>query len=115
MPVHRERRPHERARPSPSEESRGALSGGQFPTAHALLSNPFMIGRKGAAALATTIFLSALLVAGCTGGQEGKAAEEQQPRKNPITGTEAASGKPGACCAVSPVRLLLRSSSSQYT
>ena len=50
-----------------------------------------MRGRTGATAtLAAVTLLSALLLAGCTGGQEGKAAEEQQPKKNPITGTEAA-------------------------
>lgn len=32
---------------------------------------------------------AALLLAGCTGGQEGTAAEEQQPKKNPITTTAA--------------------------
>jgi len=49
-------------------------------TAHQLL-NFSLMGRFAAAA-----FLSAaLLLAGCTGGQEGTAAEEQQPKKNPIT------------------------------
>jgi len=37
--------------------------------------------RSGAAALALS---TALLVSACTGGQEGTAAEEQQPKKNPI-------------------------------
>ena len=66
-----------------------------------------MTGQRGAAALAATILLSVLLLTGCTGGQEGKAAEEQQPKKNPITGTEAANGKPAAAApqpAVAPDR-----------
>jgi len=40
--------------------------------------------RAGAAAAIGATLISALLSAGCTGGQEGKAAEEQQPKKNPI-------------------------------
>jgi hypothetical protein len=52
--------------------------------------------RKGAAATLAASILAALLLAGCTGGQEGKAAEEQQPKKNPITGTQPADGKQAA-------------------
>ena len=48
-------------------------------TAHPLLNSAVM-GKLIAAALS-----AALLLAGCTGGQEGTAAEEQQPKKNPIT------------------------------
>ena len=41
------------------------------------------------------VMLSLTLVSGCTGGQEGSAAEEQRPQKNPITTTDrAAQGKP---------------------
>lgn len=47
--------------------------------AHQLLNCPVM-GKLVAAALSATI-----LLAGCTGGQEGTAAEEQQPKKNPMT------------------------------
>ncbi|HEV2719530.1 MAG TPA: hypothetical protein VG323_05895 [Thermoanaerobaculia bacterium] len=35
--------------------------------------------------LASAALSAVLLLAGCTGGQEGTAAEEQQPKKNPIT------------------------------
>ena len=47
--------------------------------AHQLLNCPVM-GKLVAAALS-----AAILLAGCTGGQEGTAAEEQQPKKNPLT------------------------------
>jgi hypothetical protein len=47
-----------------------------------------MKGRTGAAAALTATVLAGLLWSGC-GGREGAAAEEQQPKKNPITGTEA--------------------------
>ena len=41
--------------------------------------------------------LAALLLAGCTGGQEGTAAEEQAPKKNPIdTPTTASQPQPPA-------------------
>jgi hypothetical protein len=41
--------------------------------------------------------LAALLLAGCTGGQEGTAAEEQAPKKNPInTPTTASAPQPPA-------------------
>lgn len=46
-----------------------------------------MNGRMGAAATLAATLVSAFLLTGCTGGQEGSAAEEQQPKKNPITGT----------------------------
>ena len=39
---------------------------------------------------ATAVAASLFLLAGCTGGQEGKAADDQLPQKNPITTTEAA-------------------------
>ena len=53
-----------------------------------------MAGRVGGVpTLAATMILALVLLAGCTGGQEGKAAEEQQPKKNPITGTQTAEGK----------------------
>ena len=45
-----------------------------------MLSRRFM-KRSGAAAL---VLSTALLVSACTGGQEGSAAEEKQPQKNPI-------------------------------
>lgn len=51
--------------------------------AHQLLNFPVM-GKLVAAALS-----AALLLAGCTGGQEGTAAEEQQPKKNPIATSDA--------------------------
>jgi hypothetical protein len=38
--------------------------------------------------------LSAALLGGCTGGQEGSAAEEQVPKKNPIATTDSAQAKP---------------------
>jgi hypothetical protein len=44
----------------------------------------------GAAAAIGATIVSALLLAGCTGGQEGSAAEEQQPKKNPIAETTTA-------------------------
>jgi len=47
--------------------------------AHQLLNCPVM-GKLVVAALS-----AAILLAGCTGGQEGTAAEEQQPKKNPMT------------------------------
>lgn len=46
-----------------------------------------MKGRTGAAATLTATVLAGLLWSGC-GGREGAAAEEQQPKKNPISGTE---------------------------
>ena len=49
--------------------------------AHQLLNFEVM-GKFVAAALS-----AAILLAGCTGGQEGTAAEEQQPKKNPIATT----------------------------
>ena len=67
-----------------------------------------MTRRTGATAtLAAATLLSALLLAACTGGQEGKAAEEQQPKKNPITGTDAAGATVAAAApqpAVAPDR-----------
>jgi hypothetical protein len=48
-------------------------------TAHPLLN--FALMRWFVAA----VLPAALLLSGCTGGQEGTAAEEQQPKKNPIT------------------------------
>jgi hypothetical protein len=51
--------------------------------AHQLLNSEVMGKLVAAASLAV------LLLAGCTGGQEGKAAEEQQPKKNPITTSNA--------------------------
>ena len=48
-----------------------------------------MSRRTGVAATLTAMLACALL-SGCT-GQEGKAAEEQQPKKNPITATDPAS------------------------
>src|SRR5260221_14276649 len=44
--------------------------------------------RTAAAAALTATRLAGLLWSGC-GGREGSAAEEQQPTKTPITGTEA--------------------------
>jgi hypothetical protein len=62
-----------------------------------------MARRAGVAAtLAATTILALVLLAGCTGGQEGKAAEEQQPKKNPITGTQAADGKQPAAPQPAP-------------
>jgi len=59
--------------------------------AHPLLIFPSM-GKFVAAAS-----LAALLLAGCTGGQEGTAAEEQAPKKNPIdTPTTASQPQPPA-------------------
>ena len=49
--------------------------------------------RMGAAAIGATL-VAGLLAAGCTGGQEGKAAEEQQPKKNPISAVNAADVRP---------------------
>jgi hypothetical protein len=46
-----------------------------------------MKGRTAAAAALTATVLTGLLWSGC-GGREGAAAEEQQPKKNPISGTE---------------------------
>lgn len=46
-----------------------------------------MKGRTGAAAALTAAVLAGLLWSGC-GGREGAAAEEQQPKKNPIVGAE---------------------------
>src|SRR6266540_3552507 len=59
--------------------------------AHPLLtSNP--MGKVVAVALS-----AAILLAGCTGGQEGSAAEEQAPKKNPInTVTTASQPQPPA-------------------
>lgn len=56
------------------------------------------------AAAATAIALAASLLAGCTGGQEGRAAEEQAPKKNGIaaTTTEPAQQQP----AVDPSTVL---------
>jgi hypothetical protein len=51
--------------------------------AHQLLNSAVM-GKLVAAALA-----AAILLTGCTGGQEGTAAEEQQPKKNPMTTSDA--------------------------
>jgi len=51
--------------------------------AHQLLNSDVMGKLVAAASLAV------LLLAGCTGGQEGTAAEEQQPKKNPITTSNA--------------------------
>ncbi|HWS72044.1 MAG TPA: hypothetical protein VN605_08010, partial [Thermoanaerobaculia bacterium] len=53
--------------------------------------------RKAEAALAASLLTIAL--AGCTGGQEGSAAEEQLPKKNPIAATES-TGSPAAAAAV---------------
>lgn len=39
------------------------------------------------------LVMAAALLAGCTGGQEGSAAEEQRPKKNPIA-TESATAQP---------------------
>jgi hypothetical protein len=61
-------------------------------TAHPLLFPPVMT--KALAALGLS---SLLLLAGCTGGQEGSAAEEQAPKKNPIsTATTASQPQPAA-------------------
>lgn len=49
--------------------------------------------RAGAQATIVAAALSAALLYGCTGGQEGTAAEEQVPKKNPIS-TETASPQP---------------------
>jgi hypothetical protein len=61
--------------------------------------------RGGVKAAVVTAALSALLC-GCTGGQEGSAAEEQAPKKNPIA-TETATASPqvdarGELKAISP-------------
>ena len=62
--------------------------------------------RTAAAAALTTTLLAGLLWSGC-GGREGSAAEEQQPKKNPITtGTEAPASTavaPAATPAAPPV------------
>ena len=59
--------------------------------AHPLLIFPSM-GK-----FVTAASLAALLLAGCTGGQEGTAAEEQAPKKNPIdTPTTASQPQPPA-------------------
>jgi hypothetical protein len=57
-----------------------------------------MTGRTAAAAALTAAVLTGLLSFGC-GGREGAAAEEQQPKKNPITGTEATASTTGATAA----------------
>jgi hypothetical protein len=49
-----------------------------------------MKGRTGAAAAIGATLVSAFLLSGCTGGQEGSAAEEQQPKKNPLAETTSA-------------------------
>ena len=59
--------------------------------AHPLLNSEVM-GRFLAIAMS-----AAILLAGCTGGQEGSAAEEQAPKKNPIsTATTASQPQPAA-------------------
>jgi hypothetical protein len=65
--------------------------------AHALLNNRCM---KTAAMLMT----AALLLAGCSGGQEGKAAEQQVPQKNPIAadGTSTAAAAPQGQAQAAP-------------
>ena len=49
--------------------------------------------REGVQATIAAAALSAALLCGCTGGQEGSAAEEQAPKKNPI-GTDTATAPP---------------------
>ena len=48
---------------------------------------------RGGSAIAA-LALSTALMTGCTGGQEGSAAEEQLPKKNPIATTTAAPATP---------------------
>jgi hypothetical protein len=57
-----------------------------------------MKGRTAAAAALTAMVLTGLLASGC-GGREGSAAEEQQPKKNPIIGTEAPASTTAATAA----------------
>jgi hypothetical protein len=62
--------------------------------------------REGVQAAVVIAALSAALLSGCTGGQEGSAAEEQTPKKNPIA-TETATAPPqvdarGELKAISP-------------
>jgi hypothetical protein len=53
-----------------------------------------MTKRRGAGAVIGTLAVTFALLTGCTGGQEGTAAEEQRPQKNPIvTESSAPSGQ----------------------
>lgn len=55
--------------------------------AYPLLFARGMRRRREAGAVIGTVALTLALLSGCTGGQEGSAAEEQRPQKNPITTT----------------------------
>jgi hypothetical protein len=52
-----------------------------------------MTKHRGAGAVISTLAVTFALLAGCTGGQEGTAAEEQRPPKNPIV-TESSAPAP---------------------
>ena len=49
---------------------------------------------RGTGVALTTLAMTLTLLSGCTGGQEGSAAEEQRPRKNPIVTSSAEAQAP---------------------
>src|SRR5205085_5356814 len=58
--------------------------------AYPLLFDSNMRMRRGETAMVGAIFVLITALCGCTGGQEGSAAEEQVPRKNPLPAQTAA-------------------------
>src|SRR5207249_9128506 len=55
-------------------------------------------------AVISTLAVTMALLGGCTGGQEGSAAEEQLPKKNPITASEGPALQPPAVDARKELR-----------